>query len=154
MIQKYTEEELITLETNACLPEGVDLTPFCELVVQVKELLRQLDEINPSRRRLISNKPKKPKQPKEIVDEDGWTTAIPVVKKEEEELLNTEEDDFEEPKKKSNQKSKQHTVKIKSNASKISSGKSSSGDSENIAITQVSRFNAFDALASESEDDE
>jgi hypothetical protein len=39
-------------------------------------------------------------------------------------------------------------MKIKTNASKISSGKSSVADSrDTIAITQTAKFNAFDALA-------
>lgn len=153
MVQRYTEEELLSYESGACLPEGVDLAPFINLVATVTEVLRQLEEQNPRRKSFNHHKlTRKPKQPKEIVDEDGWTSFVPKKGHEDEETKEdsavVEEDEFEEVK-----KGKQHTMKIKTNASKISSGKSSVADArDNIAITQISKFNAFDALADD--DDE
>ncbi|KAH3677581.1 hypothetical protein WICMUC_001752, partial [Wickerhamomyces mucosus] len=49
------------------------------------------------------------------------------------------------------QEIKQHTMKVKTSSSKISSGKASVDTRDTIAITQVSKFNAFDALNAEDE---
>lgn len=155
----YTSEELYSYEKNACLPEGVDLTPFVQLVETVTEVLRQLDEQYPRRRSFNLNRPHKiVRKAKEVIDEDGFITYV-MEKTPEEEAAEAEaaeadsaiadEDDFTPAPQK---KGKQH-VTFKSNASKISSGKSSAGDArDSIAITQVSKFNAFDALLDE--DDE
>lgn len=158
MVVTYTEEELLSYESGACLPEGVDLTPFVTLVATVAEVLRQLDEQNPYRRKSFTGHKltRKPKQPKEIVDEDGWTSFIPKNAPQNaaaDEAIDDDEaavdDGFEVPNQK---KGKQHTLKFKTNASKISSGKSGVADSrDTIAITQVSKFNAFDALLSDDE---
>ncbi|ODQ48891.1 hypothetical protein PICMEDRAFT_14414 [Pichia membranifaciens NRRL Y-2026] len=161
MVLRYTEEELRLYEAGACLPDGVDLTPFLTLVADVTEALKQLEEQHPRRKSFNHHRPQRKKQPKEIVDEDGWTSFVPKKAHEEEEssaigssaadaIAEVEggNDDFEEV-----SKPKQHTIKIKTNASKISSGKSSVADTRDaIAITQVSKFNAFDALADD--DDE
>lgn len=159
MVLRYTEEELRSYEPGACLPEGVDLTPFLTLVADVTEALKQLEEQHPRRKSFNHHRPQRKKQPKEIVDEDGWTSFVPKKAHEDEESAaagavdaiadaDGGNDDFEEVK-----KAKQHTIKIKTNASKISSGKSSVADArDTIAITQVSKFNAFDALADD--DDE
>lgn len=158
MVVTYTEEELLSYESGACLPEGVDLTPFVTLVATVTEVLRQLDEQNPYRRKSFTGHKltRKAKQPKEIVDEDGWTSFIPKSTPhnavDDEADIDDEavaDDGFEVPTQK---KGKQHTMKFKTNAAKISSGKSGVADSrDTIAITQVSKFNAFDALLSDDE---
>lgn len=159
---RYTEEELFSYESGACLPDGVDLTPFLTLVANVTELLKHLEELHPRRKSFNHHKPQRKKQPKEIVDEDGWTSFVTKKAHEDDESAIAEagegetataaaDDDFEEVS--TSKKPKQHTIKIKTNASKISGGKSSVVDSrDTIAITQVSKFNAFDALAND--DDE
>lgn len=166
MVVRYTEEELRSYESGACLPDGVDLTPFLTLVANVTEVLKHLEEQHPRRKSFNHHRPQRKKQPKEIVDEDGWTSFVTKKVHDDDESHNPENidveggdlssnannDDFEEVSN-NNKKAKQHTIKIKTNASKISSGKSSSADSrDTIAITQVSKFNAFDALADD--DDE
>jgi hypothetical protein len=156
MVTRYTEEELISYKAGACLPDGVDLSPFLNLVATVTEFLRQLEEQNPHRRKSFTHHKltRKAKQPKEIIDEDGWTSFIPKKaheddEKEESAIVEEENDDFEIPVK----KGKQHTIKIKTNASKISSGKSSVADArDSVVITQVSKFNAFDALLTDEEE--
>lgn len=149
MAYKYTEEELLSYETGACLPENVDLAPFLTMVETVTELLKAQGG-DPFGRRKSFNHLKKKKQPREVVDEDGWVSLV--TKKHEDEAEGEEgesaiaedDDGFSEPTK----KGKQHHMKIKTNASKISSGKSSVADSrDTIAITQTAKFNAFDALA-------
>lgn len=150
MVHRYTEEELISYEAGACLPENVDLAPFLTMVETVTELLKAQGGDVFGRRKSF-NHLKKKKLPKEIVDEDGWVSLVTNRNEDEtegaegESAVAVEEDDgFSEPVK----KGKQHTMKIKTNASKISSGKSSVGDArDTIAITQTSKFNAFDALA-------
>lgn len=171
MVVRYTEEELRSYESGARLPDGVDLTPFLTLVANVTEVLKHLEEQHPRRKSFNHHRPQRKKQPKEIVDEDGWTSFVTKKVHDDDESHNPENidieggaaaaassssnannDDFEEVSN-NTKKAKQHTIKIKTNASKISSGKSSSADSrDTIAITQVSKFNAFDALADD--DDE
>ncbi|AWU73873.1 hypothetical protein CAS74_001676 [Pichia kudriavzevii] len=156
MATTYTIEELYSFEKNACLPEGVDLQPFLNLVATVTEILRHLDETFPRRKSFNHSRPQKKKQPKEIVDEDGWTTLVTEKHANEDPVEGTvnsdsavvEESTETEPAAANNKKGKPATGKIRINAAKISSGKSSVGDArDTIAITQVSKFNAFDALA-------
>lgn len=164
MVLRYAEEELRSYEKGACLPDGVDLTPFLTLVANVTEALKQLEEQHPRRKSFNHHRPHKKKQPKEIVDEDGWTSFVPKKVHETEEessAVATEaaadvegaDDGFEEAP--TSKKGKQHTIKIKTNASKISSGKSGVADArDTIAMTHVSKFNAFDALLDEDEEDD
>ncbi|TID29683.1 hypothetical protein CANINC_001803 [Pichia inconspicua] len=160
MVLAYTAEEIYSYEKNACLPEGVDLKPFIQLVETVTEVLRQLDEQYPRRRSFNLNRPHNVvRKPKEVIDDDGFITYV-IEKTPEEEAAEAEaknansesavaeDDDFTPATKR---KGKQH-ITFKTNAAKISSGKSSAGDArDSIAITQVSKFNAFDALLDDEE---
>ncbi|GMM46595.1 hypothetical protein DAPK24_031700 [Pichia kluyveri] len=160
MVQRYTEQELLSYEAGACLPDGVDLTPFLTLVETVSELLRQIDEANPRRRSFSHYKALRKNKTKEVVDEDGWTSFVTEKNPDSENIdgesaidgddVNENVDGFEKP---NSKKGKQHTIKIKTNASKISSGKSSSANGDTVAITETSKFNAFDALALDDDDE-
>ncbi|VEU20309.1 DEKNAAC101209 [Brettanomyces naardenensis] len=150
----YTEEELLNYEDHGVLPEGVDLAPFTEMVAQVQETMREFED-KLSKRKGVGffhhvNRPRRKRQPKEVVDNDGWTSMTP--KKHVQggapgavsgtgEREAEEEEEFEQVK------------SFKTNAAKISSGKTGSADSKDtVAIAHVSRFNAFDAL--NADDDE
>ncbi|KAH3671050.1 hypothetical protein OGAPHI_000761 [Ogataea philodendri] len=136
MVRKYTEEELFSYQSQGVLPEGIDLTSFVQLVDEVREALRDSDEQGPRRRSFTGYKKRQPKELKQT-DDDGWTSFVtPKPKK-------TVVEDKPEL--------KQHTLKLKTTSNKISSGKGSTDSRDTIAITQVSKFNAFDALNDEDE---
>ncbi|QPG73929.1 hypothetical protein FOA43_001244 [Brettanomyces nanus] len=141
----YTEEQLLNFEDHGDLPVGVDLAPFIEMVAQVKETLNELDERFPKRKGFgvfhHTNRPRRKRQPKEVTGDDGWTSLLP--KKHNQTSAESaaaeqeaqEEEEFEQVK------------SFKTNAAKISSGKTGSASSKDtVAIAHVSRFNAFDAL--------
>lgn len=124
----YNEEQLLEYEGNGVLPAGVDLAPFNEMIAQLRETLGQVQGFGFQHRR-----PRRKRQPKEIVGEDGWTSLTTTTKKHNDDL---EDDEF------------QTVVKsFRTNVAKISSGKSGVADSKDtVAVSSTSRFNAFDAL--------
>ncbi|GME81643.1 unnamed protein product [Ambrosiozyma monospora] len=162
MVQKYTSEELLSFEKGAVLPEGVDLTPFLKLVEQVKEALKEFEEAHPPRRKSFTH-PKKKRVPKEIkqTDGDGWTSFVPTNAKRldsaiaEDDGFTTESHGHHGHNKHNNDSetgAKQHAI-FKHNSSKISSGKAGIADSrDTVAVTQTSKFNAFDALNDDDEE--
>ncbi|KAG7879433.1 hypothetical protein KL905_003170 [Ogataea polymorpha] len=137
MVQRYTEEELLALQSHGVLPTGIDLTSFVQLIDDVREALREVDDQGLRRKSFTGFKKRQPKELKQT-DEEGWTSFVtPKPKK------NAPQEDKQEI--------KQHTMKVKTSSSKISSGKASVDTRDTIAITQVSKFNAFDALNAEDE---
>lgn len=150
----YTEEELQTYEDKGSLPEGVDLAPFAEMVAQLKQTLEELDEKRSKRRGFgfyypRTNKPRRKRQPKEVVDNDGWTSLVP-----KKHAQSSAEAAAAEEKAEEFEKSEQ-VRSFKTNTAKISSGKTGTASTKDtVAIAHVSRFNAFDALNEEDDSDQ
>ncbi|ODV83029.1 hypothetical protein CANARDRAFT_180471, partial [[Candida] arabinofermentans NRRL YB-2248] len=144
---KYTEEELLTYKEHARLPSDVDLSQFNELISKVKEILKEQEESGNLRRKsfgtLQQQRPKKNKiRELKQTDDDGWTSFV--APKAPKKLSDVDSEDLS--------KGKQHTIKVKTSSSKISSGKASNDARDNVTIAQVSKFNAFDALGDDDDD--
>lgn len=135
---KYEIDQLLELSAQSVSPPK-EVLDFCEQFQQVADILAQREA-----RKL------RKKLPKEVTDEDGWTSFV----KHEEETEETEtaplDDGFSTGKK--SKGGAAAPMKVKTSASKMTRGGNGAGD--NITITQTKAFNAFAALGGEDDDDD
>lgn len=138
-MQKYQVEQILELSAKGVTPQQ-EVLDFCEEFQQVSDILAQR-EARKARKKL----------PKEVTDEDGWTSFV----KHEDEATEEEAADDGFVPAASVKKSKNSgaaTMKVKTSASKMTRGGNAADN--NITISQTKAFNAFAALGGEDDEDD